>query len=266
MLLLYSLAGANPALRRRFFVDRFDGRKALLRGESGHHLGRVLRAAPGQLYELSDGIKVWLARVERVSREGVAFALVQPVAASEPQLRVTLLLSIVKFDRFEWCLEKATELGVAEVVPLAAARSDKALIASAAKRAERWRKILLGSAQQSRRLRPPELRPAVRPAEVFRAVPALRLGSGQAGRGAAVLLSERREAASLRQVLEGKRADLAMLAIGPEGGWTDEERAMAERAGFLEASLGPTILRTETDVIAGLAALNYALGDSGSLV
>jgi len=268
-------------LRRRFFVDRFDGRKAHLRGESGHHLGRVLRAVPGQLYELSDGIKVWLARVERVSREGIAFALVQPVAASEPRLRVTLLLSIVKFDRFEWCLEKATELGVAEVVPLAAARSDKALIAAAAKRAERWRKILLGSAQQSRRLRPPELRPAVRPAEIFRAGPTLRLGSplgfargdpepvegsGQAGRAAAVLLSERPEAASLRQVLGGKQTDFAVLAIGPEGGWTDEERAMAERAGFLEASLGPTILRTETAVIAGLAALNYALGDSGSLV
>ncbi len=245
-------------MRRRFFVDRFDGRTALLRGELGHHLSRVLRAAPGQLYELSDGGKVWLARVERVSRKEVAFALVEPVAASEPRLRVALLLSIVKFDRFEWCLEKASELGVAEVVPLAAARSEKALIAAARKRGERWKKILLASAQQSRRLRPPDLRPAVRPAEVFRSAPA--------GRCAAILLSERPEAASLRQVLAGKQTDLAVLAIGPEGGWTDEERALAESAGFLEASLGPTILRTETAVIAGLAALNYALGDSGSLV
>ena len=147
-------------MRRRFFVDRFERESASLRDEAAEHLGRVLRAEPGQLYELSDGQRVWLARVERVavSKRGpsrIDFALVEPIEAAEPSVRIELLISIVKFDRFEWCLEKATELGVDEIVPLAAARTDKALIAAAAKRHERWNRIILESAQQSRRLRPP---------------------------------------------------------------------------------------------------------------
>lgn len=255
---LYSLAGVSAALRRRFFVDRFDRQKAVLRGESADHLRRALRAAIGQLYELSDGSSVWLARIERVGREAVEFALVEPVAAREPELRVTLLLSIVKFGRFEWCLEKATELGAIEIVPLAAARCDKALIAAAAKRAPRWNKILLESAQQARRVRPPELKPVARPAGIFRVAAALA--------GLPVLLSERPGAPALRKVLEGKQADSVILAIGPEGGWADDERVFAEAAGFLEASLGPNILRTETAVIAALAILNYALGDSGGVI
>src|SRR5208282_5761640 len=105
----------------------------MLRGEAAEHLGRVLRAEPGQLYELSDGRCVWLGRIERValSKRGdsrIEFALVEPVAAGKPSLDIQLLISLVKFDRFEWCLEKATELGATSIVPLAAARSDKALL------------------------------------------------------------------------------------------------------------------------------------------
>ena len=79
------------------------------------------------------------------------------VAAREPALHLHLLIALVKFDRFEWCLEKATELGVNEITPLIAARTDKALVAAAAKRHARWERIVLESAQQSRRLRPPKI-------------------------------------------------------------------------------------------------------------
>jgi 16S rRNA (uracil1498-N3)-methyltransferase len=124
-------------------VDRFDGDAAVLRGDAAHHLGRVLRAEPGQLYELSDGTAVWLARTERVARKTVEFSLVEPLPAGQARLRVALLLAIIKFERFEWSLEKATELGVDEIVPLIAARSEKALVAAAGKRAARWQKIPL---------------------------------------------------------------------------------------------------------------------------
>src|SRR5271163_3678549 len=145
-------------MRRRFFVDRFERNSAALHDEAAEHLGRVLRAEPGQLYELSDGQSVWLARIERValSKRGpnrIEFALVEPIESAESSRRIQLLVSIVKFDRFEWCLEKATELGVDEIIPLAAARTDRVLIAAAGKRQDRWKRILLESAQQSRRLR-----------------------------------------------------------------------------------------------------------------
>lgn len=238
-------------MRRRFFVDRFEGNATVLRGEAAHHLGRVLRARPGQLYELSDGQAVRLGRIARVGRDAVEFTLLEPVPVRSPSLHTTLLLAIVKFDRFEWSLEKATELGVGEIVPLAAARSEKALIAAAAKRAQRWQKILLESAQQSRRLRRPVLRAAARPQDAFREEKAV----------VKIVLSERPDAPTLREALEAKRATSAELAIGPEGGWTDDELAAACAAGFTEASLGANILRTETAVVAALAILNYALGE-----
>ena len=279
-------------MRRRFFVDRFESNSAALRGETAEHLGRVLRAEPGQLYELSDGHCVWLGRVEDVSlpkrgESRIAFALVEPIPTREPALRIELLISVVKFDRFEWCLEKATELGVTEIIPLAAARTDKPLLAAAGKRHARWEKIILESAQQSRRLRPPLIRTVAPPEEVF----------AQSTAACKILLSERPQAPSLRDALPGlaggrssavpesrkksrdfssdikasqtsgasapeaHRCASAALAIGPEGGWTDAELSAARAGGFAEASLGETILRTETAVLAAMAVIRFALGD-----
>ena len=251
-----------------------------MEGEAAHHLGRVLRAQPGQIYELSDGQHVCLARIEKVSREQIEFAIVEELPVRRPAFQATLLLSIVKFDAFEWALEKATELGVGTIVPLAAARSDKALLTAAHKRSERWKKILLEASQQSRRLRIPTLAQLAKPEAAFSARP----------ESQKILLSERPEAPPLRSSLnllqesldfrrpsvlerngskdpplqEGNStaapAATVALAIGPEGGWTESEIEAARAAQFREASLGQLILRTETAVIAALASLNFALG------
>src|SRR5260370_31800954 len=129
-------------MRRRFFVDQFAADTAVMEGEAAHHLGRVLRAQIGQLYELSDGERVWLGRIESVGRGRVQFALVEEFPFVRPSVDVTLLRAVGKFDAFEWAIEKATELGVTTIVPLAAERSEKALLTAAAKRADRWEKIL----------------------------------------------------------------------------------------------------------------------------
>lgn len=240
-------------MRRRFFVEKCENGKAHLRGEGAEHLGRVLRAEPGQLYELSDGAAVWLARVQNISRargsDEIEFALLEQIPVTESPLQIRLLLSIVKFDRLEWCLEKATELGVGEIVPLAAERSEKSLVLAAAKRSQRWEKILLESAQQSRRLRPPALEPIAKSQEAFASVP----------ENLKIIFSERKEAPPLREILSAASSQQVCVAIGPEGGWTEEEFAMASRSSFCEASLGREILRTETAVIAALAILRFAL-------
>lgn len=244
-------------MRRRFFVDHFDGSAAALDGDAAEHLGRVLRAEPGQLFELSDGRQVWLGRIERVGQRKrgenrVEFSLVERIEAREPALAVELLISVVKFDRFEWCLEKAAELDAAEIIPLAAARSDKPLLAAAGKRSERWSRILLESAQQSRRLLPPVLRELKKSPTAFR----------DSRAACKIILSERREAPAMRSALAHARgATSAALAIGPEGGWTDEEIHAATAAGFAEASLGENILRTETAVLAALSVLRFALAE-----
>src|SRR5579862_1887467 len=179
-------------MRRRFFVEQFDGGTATLRGDTARHLSAVLRATPGQQYELSDGAQVWLGEIRETSRDSVKFSLVEQMPARESKLRVELLLAIVKFDRFEWAIEKATELGVSAIVPVAAARSEKGLLAATAKRAGRWKRILTESAQQARRLRIPVLGELAKPQDAFRAVNAhIRL-----------LLSERDDASAMRDLLE----------------------------------------------------------------
>jgi 16S rRNA (uracil1498-N3)-methyltransferase len=239
-------------VRRRFFVEQFTADTAAMEGESAHHLGRVLRAQPGQLYELSDGHHVRLGRIEKVARDRVDFALLEEIPAHSPALDTTLLLSIVKFDAFEWAIEKATELGVSSIVPLAAARSEKALLAAAGKRADRWKKLLAEASQQSRRVRVPALQSVSQPTQAF---------SAQAA-AAKIILSEQPDAPPLRQVLQTEQAHRkAAIAIGPEGGWTDAELSAAQAHNFREASLGKLILRTETAVAAALASINYALGE-----
>lgn len=238
-------------VRRRFFVERFEANRCVLEGKSAHHLGRVLRAQPGQLYELSDGRHVWLGRIEKAGRDRVEFSLVEALPAPTHTLSVALLLAVVKFDHFEWALEKATELDAAAIVPLAAARCEKALLTAAPKRAERWKKILLEASQQSRRVKVPALEPLAKPGAAFQ-------GRKEALR---LLFSERPNARALRRVLPGAYSKSAALAFGPEGGWTDEEIAAAQKAGFEEVGLGKLILRTETAVAAALAALHYALGE-----
>jgi 16S rRNA (uracil1498-N3)-methyltransferase len=242
-------------VRRRFFVEHFEGNTAVMEGDAAHHLGHVLRAQIGQLYELSDGATAWLTRIESVARQRVEFSLLEQLPAPQPSAEITLLLAVVKFDAFEWALEKATELGVSKIIPLAAARSEKGLLAAAAKRSQRWQKILLESGQQSRRLRLPQLDALAKPAEAFAAQTAdFRL-----------MLSERCDAPSIRRSLDRSNAHAkptaatAALAIGPEGGWTDDELTAARAANFQEASLGQLILRTETAVISALSILNFAL-------
>ena len=183
-------------------MEEFLAGSATLRGENAHHLGRVLRAEPGQLYELSDGHCVWLARTESVGRDEVRFSLVEQLPAPVARVRIELLLAIVKFDRFEWALEKATELGADQIAPLAADRSEKGLIVAAAKRAERWKRILAESTQQARRLRIPELLGAAKSRDAFTASNA----------PIKLLLSERSGARPLRELLEP-----AALAARPDG-------------------------------------------------
>jgi 16S rRNA (uracil1498-N3)-methyltransferase len=236
-------------LRRRFFVDAFDQGRAVLAGDAAHHLGRVLRAEPGQLFELSDGTSVWLGKIELAARDKIEFSLVEPVSVRTSTLDKTLMLAVVKFDAFEWAIEKATELGVNRIVPLAAARSEKGLLTAAGKRAGRWKKILFEASQQSRRLRLPVIEPVALAHAAFAA----------SNSEIKLLLSERVDTQPLRKLLDGRNPGAVAVAIGPEGGWTDEEFSAANKCGFEEASLGNLILRTETAVTACLASVNYAL-------
>src|SRR4051812_4684730 len=111
--------------RRRFFVDEIHHQHAELNGEEARHLSHVLRVEVGQKYEISDNANLFLAEVETARKERIVFRVLEKLPVSEPLVHVTLLASLIKFDHFETILEKATELGVAVIIPIEATRSER---------------------------------------------------------------------------------------------------------------------------------------------
>jgi 16S rRNA (uracil1498-N3)-methyltransferase len=137
--------------RRRFFVDQVRKGQAEITGENAHHLTRVLRVEVGQKFEITDNQRAWLASVETARKDLVRFNVIEEIAAGPELPSLTLYLALIKFERFEWAVEKATELGVTRIVPVETNRSEHGLFAGAQKRAERWRRISRESSEQSRR-------------------------------------------------------------------------------------------------------------------
>src|ERR1700691_1492693 len=102
-------------MRRRFFVDEVRNGQAEISGDDARHLTRVLRVEPGQRYEISDNRNVYLAEIETARKEHVVFRTMEKLPAPAPSPSLVLCAALIKFDRFEWMLEKATELGVSEI-------------------------------------------------------------------------------------------------------------------------------------------------------
>jgi 16S rRNA (uracil1498-N3)-methyltransferase len=224
-------------------VDSISGGAAELRGDEARHLTRVLRVEPGQLFEISDNEQAFLAEVQEARGERVVFRVVEPIVTPPLPVRVTLCAALIKFDRFEWMVEKATELGVERILPVETTRSEHGLFEASRKRAERWARIARESSQQARRVRVPEIVPAERFAAAL----------NQAA-GHRFFLEEGIAPPMLHEIPE-ERQDTVALLLGPEGGWTDPERAAAHAAGWQPVSLGATVLRAETAACAALAVV-----------
>ncbi len=234
--------------RRRFIADEVSGDRAALTGEHAAHLARVLRARIGQQFDISADGRVRLGTIVRVSDDRVEFALgaeVEAAAASE----LCLLLAVFKFDRFEWAVEKCTELGVARIVPVIARRTESHMATAAARRAERWQRIAREAAQQSRRATAPVIEDPLRLKQALALHFPLRL-----------LLNENEQSVTLRDALSGDSVPSPLaVAVGPEGGWAEEEIEAFVAAGWKSVTLGGNILRAETAAIAALAAINALL-------
>lgn len=233
--------------RRLFYVDSIRDGAARLEGDTARHLRKVLRAEVGQKYEISDGQRLFLAEISDFGKQIVEFRTLEEIIPAAPPARVRLYAALIKFDHFEWMIEKATELGVDRITPIAAFRSDTGLDRAAVKRHERWLRIAAEAGQQSRRLAAPHLDPVAEFDEALKDPAEWRL-----------FLEEQRTAPPLLDQLSTARPASASLLIGPEGGWDDRERAAAAHAGWRPASLGPMILRAETAATSALAILMAA--------
>jgi 16S rRNA (uracil1498-N3)-methyltransferase len=243
--------------RRRWIAEHWDEATATLVGAQAEHMTRVLRAQPGTEADVVAGGHVFHAQVAAVTADEVRFNLIAELEA-DPALPVTLVMAVYKFDRMEWAIEKATELGVAAIAPVIARRTEKHLAASAAKRAERWRRIVHEAAQQSRRSDVPIV---FDPAQLASRIRAESQNSDDASASAHIVLAEQERTTTLRHALKeamataGTETPTIEIAIGPEGGWAPEEEALFDANGWRAASLGPRILRAETAAIAALAVV-----------
>ena len=234
--------------RRRWIAEHWDEATATIVGAQAEHMARVLRAQPGMEADVVAGGHVFHAEVAAITPREVRFNLIAELEA-DPALPLTLVLAIYKFDRMEWAIEKATELGVAAIAPVIARRTEKHLAEAAEKRTERWRRIVIESSQQSRRSDVPLIHePASLSSRVRAASAATR-----------IVLAEQERTTTLCNALNeavaaaGTEMPTLEIAIGPEGGWAPEEEALFDANGWRAASLGPRILRAETAAIAALA-------------
>jgi len=232
--------------RRRWIADEVSGNRAVLTGDHARHLAQVLRAQVGQEFDIATGPEVRCGMVISVRPDRVEFELGETIAQSEPA-QLTVAISIFKFDRMEWAIEKCTELGVARIVPVIAGRTEKHLAEATAKRVERWRRLMHQAAEQSRRPSIPEIAEPITFKEILAMTGEMR-----------IVLSEVERQVTLKDVLSPD-AKSVLLAFGPEGGWKEQELAALRETGWKSASLGNTILRAETAVIAAVAVARSIL-------
>ncbi|HYM61489.1 MAG TPA: RsmE family RNA methyltransferase [Thermoanaerobaculia bacterium] len=214
-----------------------------LEGEELHHAARVARVRTGEQVELFDGHgRAVAGRIEVLETNRVLIRVEQEIESREARVAVTLAMAIINLDRFELVLQKATELGVATIVPLVSDRVEIRAERYAGKE-ERWRRIVLEAVKQCGRAAIPAITAPVRFDEI-------------AGRGAAAILFDA-DAVPTSEPLTGEPMT---LLVGPEGGWSDRELALARDRGCRFRRLGPRRLRAETAAIAGMAIVMSELG------
>jgi 16S rRNA (uracil1498-N3)-methyltransferase len=241
--------------RRRFYVPRdlIRENSAILPPEQAHHLKDVLRMHSGDVVEIFDGAgSGYEGRVE-IHGSKVSVLNLSPMASIVSPFRLTLAAALIKSAKFEWILEKCTELGVDEIIPLKTRWSDIRISEDKMEfRLERWNRILTESSRQCKRLDAPSLK---RPIDFPDFLKLENLS------GAAKILFYEKASGLWRP---GKTiTDRTIVCIGPEGGWDTEEIDQAREAGYQVCGLGPWILRAETAAIAAVSIVQHYLTQLG---
>ena len=239
---------------RFYFPDLLAlGARVNLPKEAAHHASRVLRMAEGDVVSLFNGDgHAYRAKILRLDKQDVVVTIEQRAAvSSESPLQITLLQGISSGERMDFTLQKSVELGIATIQPIQAERSVVKLTAERKeKRLRHWQNIVSAACEQCGRNVVPEVKPAMGLLDW--------LGAQDAGEALRIHLSPDAEI-SLRDL--EKPVGPVVLAVGPEGGFSDNEHAALRQCGFVAVQLGPRVLRTETAALAALAALQVCWGD-----
>jgi 16S rRNA (uracil1498-N3)-methyltransferase len=256
-----SLDGVDLAGLKRFFapleapIRSFPAELTVTDDFVVRHLGTVMRAKPGEMVIITDESRetVYIAQIQGLQKKSVVFTVQSQLPQGEDPLpHTTLAVALIKEQRWDWLLQKATELGVRSIQPLFSERCIIRLSASdIPKKLERWGGVLRSAAEQSEGLFIPAILPPL---------PLTPFLSQSAASGANALKLVLMERGENRLTLKNKLAQAQsgqpiILAVGPEGGWTEAEKASFTQAGFEPVSIGQRILRSETAAIAAMSAI-----------
>lgn len=246
----------------RFFVDsaQISGEVVTISGEDLKHIKNVLRLKKGEEVSICDGEENdYVAVIESIDSQEVQLSIVDSFKSKgEAPIKLKLYQGLPKGDKMELIVQKCTELGVSEIVPMATKRavvklSDEKKIS---KKLERWQKIAEEAAKQSKRGRIPLVNRLVTLKEAVS-----ELGEGEL----ALMLYESESENSLKKALRGYGGKTVSVFVGPEGGFEESEAEILKDAGAKVVSLGNRILRTETAGLAASAVIMYELGDLGEI-
>jgi 16S rRNA (uracil1498-N3)-methyltransferase len=231
-------------------ISPVDG-KFLLNREYRKRLVKVMRLKAGDELQVGARGKQYICKIENIQPESICLQIVREIPTETPALKITLAQAIMKGDRFEWLIEKATELGVAEIFPLI---TERTVIRPAhpAEKIQRWNEIAEQAAGQSENSYPVVVHSPQNLSSF------LMLSTTA---GLKLLLHENEGRTPLRQILQSYDGNHIMIIVGPEGGWSEEESRQIEGCGFARIHLGPRILRAETAGLVVTALLQYELGD-----
>jgi 16S rRNA (uracil1498-N3)-methyltransferase len=243
----------------RFFIpaDWLTLPTVQLYGDIARQLKTVLRLQPGdEIIVLDNSGQEWPVRLTRLSADTAqGDALISRPAPGEPTLHVTLYQGALKADKFEWVLQKATELGVSRFVPTLCHRSVVNRAEDLTRKYPRWERIIREAAEQSRRGRLPTLESPLPLAQAIQ-----QMAQSPSPGNLRLIAWEETTEPSLKTVLAGANPQTVALFIGPEGGFTAAEAQLAQESGLQPVTLGPRILRAETAAIAVCAAIFYQAG------
>jgi 16S rRNA (uracil1498-N3)-methyltransferase len=248
---------------RRFFVSRqeISGGQAFIRGDELQHLVRVLRLGVGDPVIVFDGQgREYQGVIDSLSKEQAVVRLNSSLRVNrESPIDVWLAQGIAKGDKMEFIIQKAVELGVRGIIPLATQRTVVKLEGEKKKiKEQRWQKVVVEAAKQCGRIRLPDVFPCTRVPDFLAGLPLNKI----------LLVPWEKGGVPLKAVLTGKEYAFRQscpvyILIGPEGGLEEEEVAMAAEAGGIPVTLGPRILRTETAGLVATAVIMYQWGDIG---
>jgi len=242
-----------------FFVspEQIKKPRIILTGPDVTHITCVLRSHPGDTLVVSDGcVRGYRIRLDKVNRQEVEGIIEEEfILESESPVHVTLVQSLPKSDKMDLIIQKCTELGVKEFIPLLTKRAIPRLAEDKIeKRVARWQKIALEAAKQCQRAQVPKVKGPLSLEEFLPAMPVASIG---------IMPWEEEKEINLKQVLKKTLEKNIFLFIGPEGGFEQEEVELARNYHVVTVSLGKRILRTETAALATVTMVLYETGDLG---